>query len=63
MSVSKTKYQIAQELGVSLRTLQRWIKKSDIEVPRGLVSPQKQNEIFEKLGYPFKKGTSKPKEV
>jgi len=47
----KTKYQIAQELGISLRTLQRWIKKSDIEVPRGLVCPQKQIEIFEKFGY------------
>ena len=47
----KTKFQIAQELGISLRTLQRWIKKSDLEVPRGLVSPQKQIEILEKFGY------------
>ncbi len=47
----KTKHQIAQELGISLRTLQRWIKKSDIEVPRGLISPLKQTEIFEKFGF------------
>lgn len=47
----KTKYQIAQELGISLRTLQRWIKKSDIDVPRGLVCPEKQNEILTKFGY------------
>jgi len=50
----KTKYQIAQELGISLRTLQRWIKKSDLEVPRGLVCPHKQKEIFEKFGYASK---------
>jgi len=50
----KTKYQIAQELGISLRTLQRWIKKSDIEVPRGLVCPEKQIELLEKLGYASK---------
>lgn len=47
----KTKYQIAQELGISLRTLQRWIKKSDLEVPRGLICPHKQKEIFEKFGF------------
>jgi len=52
----KTKYQIAQELGISLRTLQRWIKKSDIEVPRGLICPQKQTEIFEKFGFTSQKG-------
>jgi len=51
MEKPKTKNQIAQELGISLRTLQRWIKKSNLHVPRGLVSPQKQKEILEKLGY------------
>ena len=52
MHCPKTKHQIAQELGISLRTLQRWIKKTDLEVPRGLVCPQKQLEIKEKFGYP-----------
>ena len=47
----KTKHQIAQELGISLRTLQRWIKKNHLEVPRGLVCPQKQLEIKKKFGY------------
>jgi len=54
MHSPKTKYQIAQELGISLRTLQRWIKKSDIEVPRGLVCPEKQIELLKKLGYASK---------
>lgn len=51
MNHPKTKQQIAQELGISLRTLQRWIKKSDINVPRGLVSPEKQQELLNNFGY------------
>jgi len=59
MYCPKTKSQIAQELGISLRTLQRWIKKTDLEVPRGLVSPEKQKELIEKLGYSEKRSESK----
>jgi len=51
MESPKTKHQIAQDLGISLRTLQRWIKKSDLQVPRGLVCPNKQKEIKDTLGY------------
>ncbi len=59
MAFPKTKYQIAQDLGISLRTLQRWIKKSELSVPRGLVCPQKQIEILEKFGYLEKKEDEK----
>ena len=58
----KTKYQIAQELGISLRTLQRWIKKWNLDVPRGLVCPEKQKEIFDKFGY-SKSKSAQPKKV
>lgn len=51
MMTPKTKNQIAQDLGISLRTLQRWIKKSDMNVPRGLVCPKKQEEIRSTFGY------------
>ncbi|MEM9819723.1 MAG: hypothetical protein AAF985_01570 [Bacteroidota bacterium] len=47
----KTKTQLAEELGISLSTLQRWLKKHHLEVPRGLISPEKQKEIIEALGY------------
>ena len=51
MNCPKTKQQIARDLGISLRTLQRWIEKSNIVVPRGLISPRKQEEILTILGY------------
>ena len=51
MTPPKTKYEIAQDLGISLRTLQRWIKKSGLIVPRGLICPKKQQEIRETFGY------------
>ncbi|MEM9822919.1 MAG: helix-turn-helix domain-containing protein [Bacteroidota bacterium] len=51
MNPPKTKSQIAQDLGISLRTLQRWIKKSNLDVPRGLVCPTKQKEIKDALGF------------
>lgn len=57
MSTPKTKYQIAAELGISLRTLQRWIKKSDLQVPRGLICPGKQEEILHAFGYPSNSST------
>jgi len=63
MHTPKTKNQIAQELGISLRTLQRWIKKWNLDVPRGLVCPEKQREIFEKFGYKQKKSVKSPKTV
>ena len=51
MNTPKTKNQIAQDLGISLRTLQRWIKKSSMDVPRGLVCPKKQKEIQDTFGF------------
>lgn len=53
MNTPKTKSQIAMDLGISLRTLQRWIKKSELNVPRGLVCPNKQKEIQEAFGFGF----------
>lgn len=51
MDAPKTKTQIAEELGVSLSTLQRWLKKHDLNIPRGLVCPAKQTQIIKILGY------------
>jgi DNA-directed RNA polymerase specialized sigma54-like protein len=47
----KTKSQLATELGISLSTLQRWLKKHHIHLPRGLICPNKQREICTILGF------------
>lgn len=45
------KKQLAEEFGFSLRTFQRRLKEVDLEVPRGLISPEKKREICQKLGW------------
>lgn len=46
---------MANEFGISPRTLSRWIKKQNLPVKRGLISPKEQLLIYESLGY-FKIG-------
>jgi predicted transcriptional regulator len=53
----KTKAQLAEELNISLSTLQRWLKKLSINVPRGLISPIKQKELISLLGFEQKEVT------
>ncbi len=52
LSKTKTRRQIAQEYGITPRTLRRWLKNHEIELPRRLISPQDQLLIYEKFGYP-----------
>lgn len=47
---ARFKKEIADELGYSIRTFQRRLKEAQISIPRGLVSPELQQEIMEKLG-------------
>jgi len=51
LSEPKTKEQIAEALSSSLRTLQLKLKKAELDVPRGYVSPETQNVIYERLGW------------
>ena len=46
----KTKEQLADEMGLHPKTLQRHLKKADLNVPRGLIYPKEQMEIYERLG-------------
>ena len=48
---ARFKKEIAEEMGYSVRTLQRRLKEAGIEIPRGLISPEKQLEIFQTLGW------------
>ena len=46
-----TKSQLADLLGLSLRTLQRKLLRAELIIPRGLISPDSQIQILLKLGY------------
>jgi hypothetical protein len=46
----KYKEEIASDLGISLSTLKRWLRKHNLNIPRGYVSPQNQQLIHEKFG-------------
>ncbi len=48
---ARYKKELADTMGYSLRTLQRRLKEANIETPRGLIDPDKQREIFQKLGW------------
>ena len=53
MKQVKTRQEIAQEFGISRRTFQRWLKKHNIVLPSGLVTPKVQAQIYEKFGFPI----------
>lgn len=45
------KKQLAKEMGISLRTLQRKMKEQNLEIPRGIITPQRKEEILKALGW------------
>ncbi len=51
---SKTRRQIADEYGITPRTLRRWLKKSNIDLPRRLICPREQDIIYQTFGNPLK---------
>lgn len=55
MEVAKTRQQIADEYGISRKTLSRWLKKAGIVLEGYLISPKEQALIYETFGDPRKK--------
>ena len=51
-SATKTKQQLADEYGVCSKTFNKWLKKHNIEVDRGLITPKEQKIIYSILGVP-----------
>lgn len=51
----KTRQEIADEYAVSTKTLSRWLKKKNLDISSGLVTPKEQKQIYEELGEPPKK--------
>ncbi len=45
----RTKSQMAHEMGICLRTFQRKLKKANLNIPRGLISPSCQLKIYQAL--------------
>lgn len=50
LSKVKTREQIANELGISRKTFYNWLKKEEITLGRGLITPKEQQIIYEKFG-------------
>ncbi len=48
--IVKTRQQVADEYGVSVRTLARWIKQKDLEIGKGLLTPFDQELIYKTFG-------------
>ncbi|NUN99243.1 MAG: helix-turn-helix domain-containing protein [Saprospiraceae bacterium] len=50
----KTRQQLADEFGISVRTLYRWLTKWNVHLPGGLIRPSDQDAIYRILGKPEK---------
>lgn len=48
---ARYKKEIADAMGFSLRTFQRRLKDARIDIPRGLIGPEQQVEIYKSLGW------------
>lgn len=56
---AKSRQEIAEEYGVSTRTLSRWIQNHDLLIPKGLICPKDQEVIYEKFGKAQKEESKK----
>jgi hypothetical protein len=46
---AKSRQEIANEFGISSKTLSRWFLKENLQIPKGLISPKNQDVIYEKF--------------
>ncbi len=49
---AKTRKEIANEYGISIKTLNRWIKKAKLDLPSGLIDPLHLKIIYKSFGFP-----------
>jgi DNA invertase Pin-like site-specific DNA recombinase len=49
---AKTREEVASEYGIEVRTLYRWLKKSGVELPQGLIKPNHLKIIYDSFGIP-----------
>ncbi|MDZ4682012.1 MAG: hypothetical protein SH848_04875 [Saprospiraceae bacterium] len=48
----KTRQQLADEFGINVRTLYRWLTKWNVNLPGGLIRPSDQDAIYRIVGKP-----------
>ncbi len=44
--------EVAKEYGISSRTLNRWIKRAGLDIPKGLIDPYHLKIIYKTFGIP-----------
>jgi len=49
---AKTRSQIAEEYGISRRTLYNWLNKSKLEFDRSLLIPKEVEQVYRTFGNP-----------
>ncbi|MBN1183729.1 MAG: helix-turn-helix domain-containing protein [Bacteroidales bacterium] len=49
---AKLRNEIAEEYGISRRTLSRWFKKARLNIPSGLIDPYHLTIIYRTFGFP-----------
>jgi hypothetical protein len=49
---SKTREKVAGEYGICVKTLNKWFKKAELTIPRGMICPKDLIKIYELFGFP-----------
>ncbi len=52
MKIIKTRQMIAQEYGISTKTLNRRLQKAGLNFPTKLITPLQLEQLYDKLGFP-----------
>jgi len=51
MKKAITRKQLAINMGISRSTFYRWLNEKDIELPKGLITPEEQEQLMEAFGF------------
>jgi hypothetical protein len=49
---AKFRYEVAMEYGISVKTLNRWIKSYNLSIPKGIINPHLLKILYVKFGPP-----------
>lgn len=55
MYKSKTRQEIANEYGVNRKTFYKMLKRADLNIPSGLITPASQKTIYDHFGHPYER--------